>query len=57
MLGVTVLGETLHTNDIGWAALGLSVGLMAAATVALAHSQASDAPSTDEKHAPATERT
>lgn len=57
MLGVTVLGETLHTNDLGWMALGLPVGLMAAATVALAHSQASDAPSTDENHGPATERT
>ncbi|MEE2852478.1 MAG: DMT family transporter [Actinomycetota bacterium] len=54
LLGVTVLGETLHSNDIGWVALGLSIGLMAAATVALAHSQASDTPPNDQKHAPAT---
>jgi drug/metabolite transporter (DMT)-like permease len=57
LLGVTVLGETLHTNDIGWVALGLSIGLMAAATVALAHSQASDTPPTNEKRAPSTEHT
>lgn len=57
MLGVTVLGETLQTNDIGWVALGLSVGLMAAATVALAHSQASYAPSSDESTSPAADST
>lgn len=48
VLGVTVLGETLRTTDIGWVALGLSVALMGAATVALAHSQASYTPSSDE---------
>lgn len=56
-LGVTVLGETLRTNDIGWVALGLSVALMGAATVALAHSQASYTPSPDEKPSRATEST
>lgn len=55
VLGVTVLGETLRTNDIGWAALGLSVALMGAATVALAHSQASYTPSPDETASRATE--
>ncbi|MEB4211395.1 DMT family transporter [Mycobacterium sp. 94-17] len=55
VLGITVLGETLHTDDAGWVALGLSVGLMAAATVALAHSQAGYAPSSDEKPSPARE--
>lgn len=49
MLGVTVLGETLHTNGAGLAALGVSIAVMAAATIALAHSQASSAPSDDEK--------
>ncbi|OBH13873.1 DMT family transporter [Mycobacterium sp. E1747] len=47
-LGVTVLGETLRTNDIGLVALGLSVAVMAAATVALAHSQAVGAKPDDE---------
>ncbi|OJZ67957.1 hypothetical protein BRW65_25855 [Mycobacterium paraffinicum] len=51
VLGVTVLGETLRTNGIGLVALGLSVAVMAAATVALAHSQAAGAPPTDEKPA------
>ncbi|OBG53573.1 DMT family transporter [Mycobacterium sp. E735] len=51
VLGVTVLGETLRTNDIGLVALGLSVAVMAAATVALAHSQAAGAPPTGEKPA------
>lgn len=55
VLGVTVLGETLRTNDIGWAALGLSVALMGAATVALAHSQASYTRSPDETASRATE--
>ncbi|BCZ23845.1 DMT family transporter [Mycobacterium senriense] len=54
LLGITVLGETLQTNHLGWVTLGLSVGLMAAATVALAHSQASYAPSSDQKPSPAT---
>jgi drug/metabolite transporter (DMT)-like permease len=40
LLGVTVLGETLQTNDLGLVALGGSVAVMIAATVALAHSQA-----------------
>lgn len=39
-LGVAVLGEVLNTNDIGFVALGVSGAVMAAATVALAHSQA-----------------
>lgn len=43
ILGVTVLGETLRTNDVGLVALGVSVAVMAAATVALAHSQATTA--------------
>jgi drug/metabolite transporter (DMT)-like permease len=55
VLGVTVLGETLRTNDIGWAALGLSVALMGASTVALARSQASYTPSPDEIHSRTTE--
>lgn len=49
LLGVTVLGEALHTNGVGLAALGVSVVVMAAATVALAHSQAASAPTDDEK--------
>lgn len=40
VLGVTVLGETLNTDTLGLLALGASVAVMAAATVALAHSQA-----------------
>lgn len=48
VLGVTVLGETLRTNDVGLVALGLSVAVMAAATVALAHSQATSTPPADE---------
>jgi drug/metabolite transporter (DMT)-like permease len=44
VLGVTVLGETLNTNRAGIIALGLSVAVMIAATVALAHSQAAAAP-------------
>lgn len=44
VLGVTVLGETLRTNDVGLVALGVSVAVMAAATVALAHSQAAAPP-------------
>jgi drug/metabolite transporter (DMT)-like permease len=40
VLGVTVLGETLKTNHFGMAALALSVAVMIAATIALAHSQA-----------------
>ncbi|WP_374025500.1 DMT family transporter [Mycobacterium sp. HNNTM2301] len=53
VLGVTVLGETLRTNGIGLVALGVSVAVMAAATVALAHSQATGAPPTGEKPAAA----
>ena len=43
VLGVTVLGETLNTTNIGLVALGISVGVMIAATVALARSQAASA--------------
>lgn len=49
LLGVTVLGEALHTNGVGLAALGVSIVVMAAATVALAHSQAASAPTDDGK--------
>lgn len=49
LLGVTVLGEALHTDGVGLAALGVSIVVMAAATVALAHSQAASAPTDDEK--------
>jgi drug/metabolite transporter (DMT)-like permease len=49
VLGVTVLGETLQTSNVGLVALGLSVAAMAAAAVALAHSQATSAGSGDEK--------
>jgi drug/metabolite transporter (DMT)-like permease len=45
VLGVTVLGETLRTNDVGLVAIGVSVAVMIAATVALAHSQAAGTPS------------
>jgi drug/metabolite transporter (DMT)-like permease len=45
VLGVTVLGETLNTNNLGLVALGVSVAVMIAATVALAHSQATGTPS------------
>ena len=40
VLGIAVLGETLKTNAVGWVAVSVSVAVMAAATVALAHSQA-----------------
>jgi drug/metabolite transporter (DMT)-like permease len=49
LLGVTVLGEALRTSDLGMVALGLSVAVMAAATVALAHSQAASTPADREK--------
>jgi drug/metabolite transporter (DMT)-like permease len=39
VLGIAVLGETLNTNTVGWIAVSVSVAVMAAATVALAHSQ------------------
>ena len=39
VLGIAVLGETLNTNTVGWVAVGVSVAVMAAATVALAHSE------------------
>jgi len=45
VLGVTVLGETLRTNSVGVVALSLSVAVMIAATVTLAHSQAAGNPS------------
>ena len=44
VLGVTVLGETLSTNTVGLVALGVSVAVMIAATIALAHSQAAGVP-------------
>ncbi|HEY2500077.1 MAG TPA: DMT family transporter [Mycobacterium sp.] len=43
VLGVTVLGETLNTNDFGLITIGISVAVMAAATLALARSQAAPA--------------
>ena len=57
VLGVTVLGETLNTNKLGFVALGVSVAVMAAATVALAHSQAAAAPAIDGRPSPATKIT
>jgi drug/metabolite transporter (DMT)-like permease len=57
VLGVTVLGETLNTNKLGFVALGVSVAVMAAATVALAHSQAATAPAIDGRPSPATKIT
>jgi hypothetical protein len=45
VLGVTVLGETLSTNNFGLVALGVSVAVMIVATVALSRSQAAGAPS------------
>ncbi|ORW35372.1 hypothetical protein AWB89_04130 [Mycobacterium paraense] len=53
VLGVAVLGETLRTNSIGLVALGVSVAVMAAATIALAHSQAAGAPRSDQPGADA----
>ena len=52
VLGVTVLGETLKTNHVGLAALALSVAVMIAATVALAHSQASAKPPVPQANTP-----
>ena len=52
VLGVTVLGETLNTNNVGLAAIGVSVAVMAASTVALARSQAAAAPATDQPPKP-----
>src|SRR6201993_3111585 len=43
VLGVTVLGETLNTNNIELVAIGISVVVMIAATVALARTQAASA--------------
>ncbi|ORV98371.1 DMT family transporter [Mycobacterium kyorinense] len=40
VLGVVVLGETLHTGRAGFVALAAAVAVMAAATVALAYSEA-----------------
>jgi drug/metabolite transporter (DMT)-like permease len=54
VLGVTVLGETLNTNNLGLVALGVSVAVMAAATVALARSQGAAAPAIDERPRPTT---
>jgi drug/metabolite transporter (DMT)-like permease len=47
VLGITVLGETLNTNNIGLIAIGISVAVMVAATVALARRQA--APAIDQR--------
>jgi drug/metabolite transporter (DMT)-like permease len=49
VLGVTVLGETLNTNNLGMVALGVSVAVMVAAAVALARSQAAGTPAADEQ--------
>jgi drug/metabolite transporter (DMT)-like permease len=57
VLGVTVLGETLSTEAVGMVALGVSVAVMVAATVALAHSQAAGAPAAEERPAPTTTKT
>lgn len=46
VLGIAVLGETLQTDDAGFIALGISVAIMVAATIALAHSQAAGQPTT-----------
>jgi drug/metabolite transporter (DMT)-like permease len=46
VLGVAVLGETLSTNHVGMVVLGVSVAVMIAAAVALAHSQAAGDPAT-----------
>ena len=54
VLGVTVLGETLNTNNIGLVALDISVAVMIAATVALAYSQAAGTPAADESPRPTT---
>jgi drug/metabolite transporter (DMT)-like permease len=56
VLGVTVLGETLKTNTVGMVALGVSVAVMIAATVALAHSRASGAPADGKKPPPSRTR-
>jgi drug/metabolite transporter (DMT)-like permease len=57
LLGVTVLGETLNTNNVGLVALGVSVAVMAAATVALSHSQAAATPVVDKRPRPTTKIT
>ena len=54
VLGVTVLGETLNTTAVGMVALGVSVAVMIAATVALAHSQAAGTAAADESPRPTT---
>ena len=53
-LGIAVLGETLSTNRTGLVALGFSVAIMAAATVALAQSQAAASPAAGERTRPTT---
>jgi drug/metabolite transporter (DMT)-like permease len=57
LLGVTALGETLNTNNVGLVALGVSVAVMAAATVALSHSQAAATPVVDKRPRPTTKIT
>jgi hypothetical protein len=52
VLGITVLGETLNTNNIGLVAIGVSVAVMCAATVELARSQAAAASANGERPRP-----
>ncbi|HUH68953.1 MAG TPA: DMT family transporter [Mycobacterium sp.] len=52
VLGLAVLGETLNTNHVGLVALGVSVAVMAAATVALARSQAAAVSAIDGRPTP-----
>ncbi|CPR02389.1 putative integral membrane alanine valine and leucine rich protein [Mycobacterium bohemicum DSM 44277] len=54
VLGIAVLGETLHTNDVGLIGLGVSVAIMIAATIALAHSQAAAPPGAESRGKEAT---
>jgi drug/metabolite transporter (DMT)-like permease len=56
VLGVTVLGETLNTNALGMVTLGVSVAVMVAATVALAHSQAAGTPAVRARPTPTTKK-
>jgi drug/metabolite transporter (DMT)-like permease len=52
VLGITVLGETLNTNDIGLVAIAVSIAVMAAAVLALARSQAAATSANDEMPRP-----
>ena len=40
VLGIVVLGETIHTSALGYIALGVAVVVTVVATAALAHGQA-----------------